>query len=229
MKGTTMESNNQRYLQLGDVIDEVSSHIELLPARIREHYSDEFDPPGSYPPWNEDPSQQMVEQAAHLIEYEFGLWENRTAIILDGDIAWRRSYFIHLAVASELLLNAFYMDNEPLEYADKLENKRTPNLDSGKNYFLSNVELDLSNEQRKRITRVIDLIRIKRNNYVHAGLHDYGHVNIRAPIYEVLHFLFTHISQKELDVIQMLTDEAARERDVPEAGVTTKKIEFPVG
>ena len=133
-------TEGERHLELSEIIDELSSFIDSAPDRIRSYYSDDYTSPDSFPELKTSPAQIMVEDAADLVEYEFSLWEQRDAIIIDGDWAYRRSYYIHISVAFELLFDAHFMRKNPLEYADRLENEETPNVEEGKQYFLGQVD-----------------------------------------------------------------------------------------
>lgn len=220
-------AEEERYLDLADIIDSYTSRLHDAPARIRAYYSDEFDHPEQYQELETDPAQLVIEDAADLVQFEFNIEEQHDTIVEDGDWVHERSSYIHFAVAAELLLNAHYMRESPIEYANRLEEHNTLNIQDGKDHFLGAIRLELTGSQRKRVSLVLELLRLKRNNAAHAGFHRHGHYAVEAPIYEVLQFLFGHLSETELDVTDELATRAAEIRD-RNHGLATEHIEFPV-
>lgn len=217
---------DEEYLDLEQVISRVEAHVDSAPQRIRAYYLEDELPPEGYSSLEDSPAQMKVNDAADLIQYEFRIQQQRDYILVDGNWAYRRSHYIHLAVASELLLNAFYLKDNPEEYAERLEENDTLNLREAKKYLLAEMGSDLNGTQCKRISLVIDFIRQKRNNYVHSGFHSRGHQAVSAPIYEVLSFLFNMVSEDDLDIISRLEEKAKQQRrDL--VGMEIEKIEFP--
>ena len=219
-------TGDEKHIELQGIIDDLNNHLNSAPQRIRSYYLPNHNPPEDYPELDESPAQMLVDDAADLVQYEFQIQSQREAIILDGDWAYERSHYMHIAVAFELLLNAFYMKNNPAEYASKMESNRTPNLKDGKSQLFARVGPELSDAQSKRISLVIDLVRIKRNNAVHDGFHTQGHYSVSAPIYEVLGFLFNYVSDRDLEIVSELNNIAAQERET-HVGLETERVEFP--
>jgi len=219
--------DSNEYFELEQEKEELTRFIEAAPDRIRSYYSEDHPQPEDYPALNTPPAQIIVEDAADLIQYEFKLSKQRDIVIFDGNWAQNRSFYTNIAIAVELLLNAHFMKGNPMEYAEKLENGDTLNLEKAKKEFMGNPGIKLSGAQRKRICLVVDLLKIKRNNIVHAGFHSQDHQGVTAPMYEVIRFLFAHISEEDLDVIAELESAAS---NIRESGVgrQTKKIEFPI-
>ena len=217
--------NNNRFVDLKRSIEEIEHHLEAAPERILAYYDEDTPPLDKYPKLDRPPAQFLVEDAADLIEYELSRQEKVEVIIFDGNDAKHRVQYTNLAIATEILLNGFVLDHEPDWYVEKMKDRETPSIGQCKRKICA--DLNLADDQMKRISLVLDLLQLQRNNAVHAGFHKQSHYAHTAPIYEVLQFLFSYISEDNLEVVERLGAAATEIREKQTMN-STKPVNFPI-
>jgi hypothetical protein len=204
---------------LKDNIEEIEQHQRAAPQRIRAFYFDDEEPPEGFSEFEREPHQLMLENAAKWAVMPRSVFGN-VRIVGKGPPATEFEY-LALGVATERLLNAIYLYKNPKYFTNHLEDNsgKTPEYEKAEGILLSDLSSKLNDEQMKRVTLVLEIMRKQRNNIAHFGFHRFSFSKHFALIYQVLAFLFDRYSTE-------LTDEVAKMREYYEE---TSRIEETYG
>lgn len=221
-----MDDSN-RTLSLSDRIENLDEHLVAGKQRMRAYYIDSETPPERYSPLEKPPHQHLIERAAEIIVYA------SNGMTADGVMIDQRQVdpelrFPMFGIGAEILLTGIHLQSNPEEFISIMDNpdkEDTPAYGDSKNVLLANLSDELTNEQRKRINQVLDLIRKQRNNIAHFGFHSRvynGHFEL---ICDVLGYLLSSFSEEDLKEVEIL-DETRTELKRRHVGMRYPEVEF---
>ena len=171
------------------------------------------------------PHESMLERAAGFVEWGLGIQVSIRGTI-DDDPGVTEIYEIFLAIGSEMLLKAGILKIDPEYYFENSSTERSMDFEKAKNKILGELSQELTDDQRKRLTLVLDLLKIKRDESVHFGFHRQGHHGHPKEIYKALDYLFLRFGGENKDINEVLRKQIEEQQQL-HVGLDYEQVKYP--
>lgn len=173
-------------------IDEYIEHERDGFERIKKYYDDhdrDYNIRGEFPNLDTPPHGLIAQRAANIVKFGLGQRKEPTS---SGSPESTLSA-VSTGIATEILLKAIVLKEDPKWFIQKTEEKEnkppeTPRYESCKKKIMSTLPENYSQKQKKRLSQILELIQIQRNNEVHLSFHTTG--IYREPHQKLQMFLF---------------------------------------
>lgn len=214
-----MTKNSQYYLDFKEIIEEEKNFYQKGFERIKDYYS-----------LPEDVRQEKTGRDVPLHE---SFMKDSGIYILNGiSVLAKRKYDLreHLyifnslvGIGTEVLLKAIILKINP-EVITKYT-KDIIDFEILKQNTLKHLKAKLNQKETDRVKDVLDLVQLRRNRYVHLGLHKTDHYAIPYQIAHVLAFLYRYFfPETSKEIVARL--EGFKEKHKVTSGMDFEPVSF---
>lgn len=202
--------------ELDQHIEELETHLNAAPERIKAYYRNKESPDG-FSEFEEAPHMKLIRRGTSVIEFVYEYDQENPGIEIHLEWGKRDLVVSHIGIGLEMLLAGIHMKTAPEDFIAKLQdnNGKMPDHGKTKGQVMNALPESLSNSQRKQISRVIDVVRKKRNNTVHSGLHAFYRNGLKLAYYEVCAYLIMQFSEDFPDIVKEIEEYRRKIREGP--------------